>query len=119
MADMKSVEWEIDQLVKARLFPDEQSVLRSAMRSLFEAKPELKRKMVVTAYTNGEISLGKAAQIMGVSQEEMKDIIRETGGQIHLGPLTIDELKQDVANARLHICQVAEPSVQELLKSMT
>jgi predicted HTH domain antitoxin len=103
MADMKSVEWEIDQLVKARLFPDEQSVLRSAMRSLFEAKPELKRKMAVTAYINGEISLGKAAQIMGVSQEEMKDIIRETGGQIHLGPLTIDELKQDVANARLHI----------------
>jgi predicted HTH domain antitoxin len=92
-----------DRLVKARLFPDEQAVLRSAMRSLFEAKPELKRKMVVTAYTNGEISLGKAAQIMGVSQEEMKDIIRETGGQIHLGPLTIDELKQDVANARLHI----------------
>jgi predicted HTH domain antitoxin len=103
MADMKSAEWEIDQLVKARLFPDEQSVLRSAMRSLFEAKPELKRKMVVTAYTNGEISLGKAAQIMGVSQEEMKDIIRETGGQINLGPLTIDELKHDVANARLHI----------------
>ena len=103
MADMKSVEREIDQHVKVRLFPDEQSVLRSAMRSLFEAKPELKRKMVVTAYTNGEISLGKAAQIMGVSQEEMKDIIRETGGQIHLGPLTLDELKQDVANARLHI----------------
>ena len=103
MADIKSIEWEVNQLVKARLFPDEQSVLRSAMRSLFEAKPELRRKMVVAAYTNGDISLGKAAQIMGVSQEEMKDIIRETGGQINLGPLTIEELKQDVANARLHI----------------
>ena len=55
MADMKSVEREIDQIVKARLFPDEQSVLRSAMRSLFEAKPELKRKMVVTAYTNAKL----------------------------------------------------------------
>jgi predicted HTH domain antitoxin len=103
MADIKSIEWEINQLVKARLFPDEQLVLRSAMRSLFEAKPELKRRMVVAAYTNGDISLGKSAQIMGVSQEEMKDIIRESGGQIHLGPLTIDELKQDVANARFHI----------------
>jgi hypothetical protein len=40
---------------------------------------------------------------MGVTQEEMKDIIRETGGQIHLGPLTSDEVKQDIANARLHI----------------
>ena len=103
MADIKSIEWEVNQLVKARLFPDEQSVLRSAMRSLFEAKPDLKRKMVVAAYTNGDISIGKAAQMLGVSQEEMKDIVRETGAQIHLGPLTVDELKQDVANARLHL----------------
>ncbi len=103
MTDIKSIEWEVNQLVKARLFPDEQSVLRSAMRSLFEAKPDLKRKMVVAAYTNGDISIGKAAQILGVSQEEMKDIVRETGAQIHLGPLTVDELKQDVANARLHL----------------
>ena len=89
--------------MRARLFPDEQAVLRSAMRSLFEAKPELKRRMVVASYANGDISLGKAAQTMGVCQEEMKDIIRETGVQIHLGPRAIDELKRDVANARVHI----------------
>jgi predicted HTH domain antitoxin len=77
------------------------------MRSLFQAKPELKGKMVVaaskSAYTSDGISLGKAAQTMSVSQEEMKDVIREIAGQIHLGPLTIDELKLDAANARLRI----------------
>ena len=103
MADIKSIEWEVTHLVKARLFPDEQSVLRTAMRALFETKPDLKRKMVVTAYTDGDISLGKAAQIMGVCQEEMKDIIRETGGQVHLGPQTIEELQQDIENARVHL----------------
>jgi predicted HTH domain antitoxin len=103
MADIKSIEWEVSQLVKARLFPDEQSVLRSAMRSLFEAKPELKRKMVVAAYSDGDISLGKAAQIMGVCQEEMKDIVRESGGKIHLGPRNEKELKQDVVNASTNI----------------
>lgn len=102
MADIKSIEWEVNHLVKARLFPDEQSVLRTAMRVLFEAKPVLKRKMVVTAYTDGDISLGKAAQIMGVCQEEMKDIIRETGDQIHFGPQTTEELQQDIENARVH-----------------
>ncbi|MBA7707578.1 hypothetical protein ES703_116453 [subsurface metagenome] len=102
MADIKSIEWEVTHLVKARLFPDEQSVLRSAMRALFEAKPELKRKMVVAAYMDGDISLGKAAQIMGVCQEEMKDIIRETGGQMHLGPQTMEELRQDADDARVH-----------------
>ena len=40
---------------------------------------------------------------MGVSQEEMKEIVRETDAQVHLGPLTVDELKQDVENVRLHI----------------
>lgn len=100
MAEIKSIEWEVAQLVRARLFPDEQSVLRSAMRPLFEAKPELKRKMVVSAYGEGDISLGKAAQIMGVCQEEMKEIILESGGRIHLGPRSGEELKQDVANAR-------------------
>ncbi len=103
MADIKSIEWEVNQLVKAGLFPDEQSVLRSAMRSLFEAKPDLRRKMVVAAYAKGDISIGKAAQIMGVSQEEMKEIILETGGQIHLGPLSAAEANEDAANARLHI----------------
>ena len=102
MADIKSIEWEVSHLVKAGLFPDEQSVVRTALRALFEAKPDLKRKMVVTAYSDGDISLGKAAQIMGVSQEEMKDIIRETGGQIHLGPQTMEELQQDIENARVH-----------------
>ena len=102
MADIKSIEWEVTQLVKARLFPDEQSVLRSAIRALFEAKPELKRKMVVSAYTEGDISLGKAAQIMGVCYEEMKDIVRESGGKLHLGPRTVEEFKQDLANAGLH-----------------
>ncbi len=102
MADIKSIEWEVTYLVRAHLFSDEQSVLQSAMRALFEAKPELKHKMLVAAYTDGEISLGKAASIMGVCQEEMKDIIREAGGQIHLGPQTVEELQQDIENARVH-----------------
>ena len=99
MSELSSIQWEINQLVKAKLFPDERAVLRSALRSLFEFRPELKRKMVVYAYTAGEISLGKAAQIMGVAHEEMKEIIVESGGKIHLGPCTIEELRQDIANA--------------------
>ena len=64
---------------------------------------------MVRAYTVGEISLGKAAEIMGVSHEEMKDILAEspwsfgpgTKGrtEIHLGPRTVDELLWDAANA--------------------
>jgi predicted HTH domain antitoxin len=99
MSESNTIEWEIDQLVKTRLFPDEQAVLRSALRALFQSQPEIKRQMVVRAYTGGEISLGKAAEMMGVSPEEMKDILSESGAEIHLGPRTVDELLQDAANA--------------------
>lgn len=99
MSETNTIDWEIDQLVKARLFPDEQAVLRSALRALFQSQPELRRQMVIRAYTSGEISLGKAAEMMGVSHEEMKDILSESGAEIHLGPRTVDELLQDAANA--------------------
>ena len=55
--------------------------------------------MVIRAYTAGEISLGKAAEIMGFSVEEMKDVLQENGAEIHLGPGSVDELLQDAANA--------------------
>lgn len=54
--------------------------------------------MVNTAYQSGEISIGKAAETMGVSQEEMKEILREAGVRLHIGSSTIDELKKDVEN---------------------
>ena len=99
MSQVSTFQWEIEQLVKTRLFPDEQAVLRSALRALFESRPALRRQMVIRAYVAGEISLGKAAEILGVSAEEMKDILRDAGAEIHLGPTTVDELLRDAANA--------------------
>lgn len=99
MNDVNLIQWEIDQLVKTKLFSDEQAVLRSALRALFQAQPELRREMVIRAYSAGEISLGKAADLLGVSHEEMKDILVEGGAKLHLGPRTIGELRQDAGNA--------------------
>jgi predicted HTH domain antitoxin len=74
-------------------------VLRSALRALFQARPEIRMQMLVRAYEAGEISLGKTAELLGVSQEEAKDILIENGAQVHLGPHSIDELLRDAANA--------------------
>jgi predicted HTH domain antitoxin len=99
MNETNMIQWEVRQLVKSKLFPDEQAVLRSALRALFESRPEIRRQMIIRAYTAGEISLGKAAEIMGCSHEEMKDILQESGAEIHMGPRTVAELLQDVDNA--------------------
>jgi predicted HTH domain antitoxin len=99
MDRINSVDWEIEQLVKARLFPDQQAVVRSALRALFRTQPGIRQQMIVSAYTAGDISLGKAAELLGVSHEEMKDILLEDGTEVHLGPRTEEEVLQDAANA--------------------
>ena len=99
MYQVSTVNWEIDQLVKTKLFPNQQAVLRQALRALFEFQPAIRRQMIIRAYLMGDISLGKGAELMGVSHEEMKDIITEQGHALHFGPITIDEVMQDANNA--------------------
>ncbi|NLY01255.1 MAG: hypothetical protein GXY83_34625 [Rhodopirellula sp.] len=91
--------WELRQLVASGQYPDERAALRSALRALFQRSPETKIRMVTSAYEAGEIGLGKAAALLGVSQEEMNEILRETGARIHLGPQTPEELREDARNA--------------------
>jgi predicted HTH domain antitoxin len=91
--------WELRQLVKSGLYTDESAALRGALRALFQINPAARVKMVISAYTDGDISLGRAASLLGVSQEEMKDILRESDATIHLGPLTLEELREDARNA--------------------
>ena len=99
MTEISKTEWEIKQLVRTRLLPEGDAVSRSALRAFFQAQPEVRRQMVVRAYTVGEISIGKAAEMMGVSHEEMKEILTEGGAEIHLGPRTVDEVLRDAENA--------------------
>jgi hypothetical protein len=91
MRNIDSIDWEVDQLVKANLFSDEKAVLRSAMRALYRLRPEIRRQMIVRAY--------KAAEIMGCSHEEMKEILQELGVSVHLSPASADELLRDADNA--------------------
>lgn len=94
-----TLQWEIDQLVKTGVYPSEKDVLRDALRALYAVKPQMKRKMVAKAYAAGDISLGKVAEILGVCQEEARDVLREMGVSLHLGPETTEELTTDIANA--------------------
>ena len=52
MVERNMTHWEISQLVKTRLFPDEQAVLRSALRALFQSRPEIRRQMVESYFVH-------------------------------------------------------------------
>lgn len=92
----KVADWKVQQLVKAGIYPSEGVVIDNALRALFQLEPKAKEKVIISAYNEGEISLGKAAELLGVCQEEAKEILHRSGIRLQLGPETIEEAKMEV-----------------------
>jgi len=51
-------------------------------------------------YVLGEISLGKAAERVGVSRWEMGEILEDNDIEPRLGPADMDDAAEEVENAR-------------------
>ncbi|MEW6007388.1 MAG: UPF0175 family protein [bacterium] len=70
---------EIGALVKRGLYANEGEISKDAFRVLLEVRPNLKIEAAVQLYKDKEISLGKAAEIVGISTVEFKDILADRG----------------------------------------
>ena len=75
----KIVEAEIEAVIRAGYYSSKSEVVKDALRLLFETRKELKIASAVEMYINGEISLGKAAEIAGVSVIEFKEMLASRG----------------------------------------
>lgn len=89
--------------VKAGLYDSEEAVIRDSLRYLLQARPELRLELAVHRYQTENISVGKAANLAGVSFEQMKDILRSRGIPLRLGPETREEALEEVAALRRHL----------------
>jgi predicted HTH domain antitoxin len=69
------MEAEIEAVIKAGYYSSKSEVVKDALRLLFETRKELKVASAVELYKNGEISLGKAAEIAGVTIVEFKELL--------------------------------------------
>ena len=83
-------------LVQAGLYPDEQTVIRQAMRALWQEHPQLRIDWAVYQYQTHDISLAKAAALANVCYDRMKEILVQRGIQPRLGPETIAEARQEL-----------------------
>lgn len=84
-------------LVDAGLYPDEQTVIREAMRALWLEYPQVRIEWAVHQYQTQDISLAKAAALANVSFDRMKELLLQRGIQPRLGPETIHEARQELA----------------------
>jgi predicted HTH domain antitoxin len=91
---------EARDFVEARLYDNEDEVIRDALRHLLRARPEARIQLAVYRYQTEDLSLAKAADLAGVSWAQMRDILLEKGIAPKLGPETIEEAEKEVGALR-------------------
>lgn len=90
------IKMEIEYLIKSGLYNNKGEVIQDALKSLMVSHPHYKIEIAIEAYLQGEVSLGRAAHLSGLSYEEMKDILRQRGIEMKLGPSNKNEAQNEV-----------------------
>jgi len=83
-------------LLERGLFESEESLMFSAYRSLLTLRPELKVELALSLYEQEEISLGRVAEIAGVSREQMKEILASRGIERRIAVRSPERVTEDV-----------------------
>lgn len=92
----KVMEAEIEAVIKAGYYSSKSEVVKDALRLLFETRKELKIASAVELYKNGEVSLGKAAEIAGVTIVEFKDLLASRDIYMELEVESTEEMDEKI-----------------------
>jgi len=90
------IEKEIKALIKSGYYGSVDEAVKDAFRTLLNVKPDLRTVAAVELYKEGEVSLGKAAEIAGATTVEFKDILADRGIRREVGSRSMDELEEGV-----------------------
>ena len=87
------------ELVDLALYKDEQEVIDEGLRHILRSHPEYRVEIAIKRYKEEVVSLGKAADLAGISLEEMKEVLKSRGVALK-GPESRQEIKEDAKRAR-------------------
>ena len=88
--------WELNQLCKlSEVHPE---VAEEALQTLWEQHPELLRRVVIGAYLDQQISLSKAAELVGLSRIELQRQLVQEG--IPIRALSDEDIQAEVEALR-------------------
>jgi len=87
-----TIEKEIRALIKYGYYSSIDEAIKDAFRTLLNVKPDLRISAAIELYKEGEISLSKAAEMVGVSTIEFKDILANRGITRKVGARSKEEL---------------------------
>jgi predicted HTH domain antitoxin len=90
--------WELEQLNE--LYQRRPDLVNAALRRLMAEDPELRWGMIVTAYLNHQINLGKAAELLEMDYVDLRQRFIALGIPLRIGPANLEEARAEVAAAR-------------------
>ncbi|MCZ7362318.1 MAG: UPF0175 family protein [Candidatus Methanoperedens sp.] len=75
----------VDALVRKGIYSTRNELIEDALRTFFEFRKDMRIAAVVELYKTEEMSISSAAELAGVSTEEMKDFLAKAGVKIRRG----------------------------------
>ena len=89
-----SMEWAFPQLTK--VYKQQPELVETAVQQMLQATPDLTWSLVISAYQDEDINLGKAASLLGLHELELRDQFIKLGIPLRIGPATIAEAHAEV-----------------------
>ena len=89
-----SVDWTFSQLSK--LHKQQPKLVDEALQKMIESNPKLAWSLVVSAYLDEEINLGKAAEMLEMHELELRDRFVTLGIPLRIGPTDKSEAQAEV-----------------------
>lgn len=90
--------WEIDQLFK--LQERQPDLLAPIILEMVRENENLRWSLVLGAYQDQQINLGKAAELLGVVELELRQRFIELGVPLRVGPVDLAEARAEAESLR-------------------
>jgi len=107
---MMAQTWTFDQLAKLRHYRP--NLVDQTLSEILTRQSELRWLLVTGAYLDGEINLGKAAELLGLHRLELQKRFLMQGIPLRLGSETPEEAKAETDAIMNWNCSAEENSLQ-------
>jgi len=91
-------EWLVDEL--PRLYRERPDLINPLLQRLLTENEELRWSLVIRSYQERRINLGKAAELLGLHELELRQRFLELGIPLRLGPADLAEAWAEVEAVR-------------------
>jgi predicted HTH domain antitoxin len=98
--------WEMEQVLK--LHQRQPGLVEPLLHRLVQEDEDVHWSVVVGAYQDGQINLGKAAELLDLTEIELRERFVELGIPLRFGPADLAEARAEVAAMRAWFAPAAD-----------